>query len=214
MENNKYLNINDMARIGCNECDGCSKCCHNMGQSIIVDPYDLMRLEEHLGLSFAELMKDYIEIHLEDGLVMPNLCMTNGSSGDDIRCVFLNENGRCSIHDGRPGLCRLFPLGRNYSDEMMQYFVLEEACPAPNKTKVKIKKWVGPEASQEYRQYLVTWHYFTKDVRADLKNHISDDAYVQKKTMMFLNTFFVEPYKRESFFEEINNRISRYKEEM
>ena len=29
---------------------------------------------------------------------------------------FLNEQGRCSIHDSRPGFCRLFPLGRFYEN--------------------------------------------------------------------------------------------------
>ena len=29
---------------------------------------------------------------------------------DSESCTFLDENGRCSIHPFRPGICRLFPL--------------------------------------------------------------------------------------------------------
>ena len=27
---------NDMAKLGCNECSGCSECCRGMGQSIVL----------------------------------------------------------------------------------------------------------------------------------------------------------------------------------
>ena len=38
-------------------------------------------------------------------------------------CYFLNEEGRCSIHSFRPGICRLFPLGRFYEEEGFRYFL-------------------------------------------------------------------------------------------
>ena len=41
MTDGKSYTENDLARIGCNECEGCSKCCHNMGESIVLDPYDM-----------------------------------------------------------------------------------------------------------------------------------------------------------------------------
>lgn len=32
---------NDMVKAGCNDCKGCSACCHGMGESIVLDPYDI-----------------------------------------------------------------------------------------------------------------------------------------------------------------------------
>ena len=40
-----YL-ANDMVRTGCNECAGCSSCCRGMGDSIILDPYDMYIMEQ------------------------------------------------------------------------------------------------------------------------------------------------------------------------
>ena len=40
----KKYSINDMARVGCSDCSGCSKCCSDMGDFIILDPYDAVRL--------------------------------------------------------------------------------------------------------------------------------------------------------------------------
>ena len=42
----KLYTANDMVRIECQECKGCSSCCHDMGESIILDPYDLYQLEK------------------------------------------------------------------------------------------------------------------------------------------------------------------------
>lgn len=36
----------DMARLGCNDCNGCHKCCTGMGTSIVLDPYDIYMLKK------------------------------------------------------------------------------------------------------------------------------------------------------------------------
>ncbi len=78
-----------------------------MGDSVILDPYDLYRMQRGLGKGLPELLAEgAAELHVEDGVILPNLKMTGGGE----RCFFLNKEGRCSIHAFRPGLCRLFPL--------------------------------------------------------------------------------------------------------
>ena len=96
----------DMVRADCHGCEGCSACCHGMGESIILDPYDVYRLEKMEGFSFAESIGRTIELNVVDGVILPNLMM----SGEKESCGFLDQEGRCSIHPYRPGICRLFPL--------------------------------------------------------------------------------------------------------
>ena len=52
----KLYSRDDMVRAGCDDCRGCSACCRGMGNSIVLDPYDVYRLTalrgdtlEHLG---------------------------------------------------------------------------------------------------------------------------------------------------------------------
>ncbi len=71
----KLFDLNDMVRAGCNDCKGCSDCCRGMGQSILLDPYDIWQLETHLGETFAGLMQEKIELHMEERLILPNLKM-------------------------------------------------------------------------------------------------------------------------------------------
>ena len=40
----KLYGNNDMAKISCHDCAGCSSCCQDMGESIWLDPYDVFQL--------------------------------------------------------------------------------------------------------------------------------------------------------------------------
>ena len=46
--------LNDMVKADCGDCKGCSTCCQGMGESIVLDPYDVFRLTNGLNVSFAE----------------------------------------------------------------------------------------------------------------------------------------------------------------
>ena len=89
-----------------------------MGQSIVLDPLDIYRLTKYLNVSFEQLLAEKIELNVVDGLILPNLKMC----GTEERCAFLDENGRCGIHQIRPGICRLFPLGRYYNNAVFSIF--------------------------------------------------------------------------------------------
>lgn len=102
----KKYHKNDMVRLGCNDCDGCSACCQGMGESIVLDPWDIHMLSQNLQQSFEDMIGNSIELHSEQGMILPHLKL----SGKEEKCTFLNEEGRCLIHAFRPGFCRLFPL--------------------------------------------------------------------------------------------------------
>ena len=52
----KLYGLEDMVKADCQDCAGCSACCRGMGSSIILDPYDIYRLEQGLGRSFESLV--------------------------------------------------------------------------------------------------------------------------------------------------------------
>ena len=127
----KRYTISDMVRASCNDCAGCSSCCEDMGDSILLDPLDLYQLTGHLHRTFEQLMDQSIELHVVDGMILPNLKM----SAETNACPFLNEQGRCSIHSFRPGICRVFPLGRIYEDGKLDYFMQAEGCVKQERSK-------------------------------------------------------------------------------
>ena len=131
----RYFTSRDMARVSSRACEGCGKCCRGMGDTVHVDPYDCFMLTNKLGRPFSALLDREIALHFEGGLMVPALRM-------DPDCVFLGADGRCRIHEARPGICRLFPLGRDYNEGKVRYFLLEDACPEKSRTKVRIDRWL------------------------------------------------------------------------
>lgn len=125
----KIYGCNDMVRAACGDCAGCHACCEKMGTSIVLDPCDIWRLTTVTGKNFEQLLADTIELQVVDGVILPNLRM----DGEKEQCVFLNEQGRCRIHAMRPGLCRVFPLGRIYEESRIRYFLQMDACQKPGR---------------------------------------------------------------------------------
>ena len=90
----KLYGSNDMVKADCQDCQGCCDCCTGMGDSVILDPLDVHRLSVNLGKAPQELMEKELVLGVSDGNILPHLSM----EGKEERCVFLNQEGRCSIH--------------------------------------------------------------------------------------------------------------------
>lgn len=194
---------NDLVKADCGDCEGCSACCRGMGSSIILDPYDIYRLESGLDAQFAQLLAERLELNVVDGIILPNLKM----AGDGEACSFLDGQGRCSIHTYRPGFCRLFPLGRIYEDRSFQYFLQVHECRKENRTKVKVRKWIDTPDFRAYEKFVADWHYFLKDLGDGMKAGGSQEC-VKAVNMYVLNRFYAAAYGTdEDFYPQFYGRL-------
>ena len=203
----KLYGDHDLVKADCGDCKGCSSCCKGMGTSIVLDPYDCYRLSKDLGMAFEELSKEHIELNVFDGVILPNLKM----AGEDEHCTFLDQNGRCSIHASRPGICRIFPLGRYYENHSFQYILQIHECKNKNRTKVKVNRWIDTPNYKQHNEFIIEWHYFIKDIQGYMKNAVDFDS-SRTLTMYLLNQFYIKPYKNEeTFYQEFKVRIQTIK---
>ena len=85
----------DMVKVDCHDCEGCSACCQGMGNSIILDPMDLWRLQLGKKENFDTLLANYLELNVVDGMVLPNLKM----AGDVLFMDTDRESAVCSLLD-------------------------------------------------------------------------------------------------------------------
>ena len=206
----KLYDENDMVKAGCNDCKGCSSCCRGMGDSIILDPLDVFRLTTAHNKTFQELLEVHVELGVVDGVILPHLKMT----GAEEACSFLNKEGRCSIHPYRPGICRLFPLGRYYENGSFRYFLQNRECEKTNRTKVKVSKWIDTPDLKENRAFLTAWHYFLNDCEEMIQTN-EDDTFRKNLNLYILNLFFIRPYEAEhDFYEQFAQRLKRAKEDL
>lgn len=99
-------------------CTRCSTCCRD--KRIQVGPYEVARLARRLGCSTTEFAARWTV----DGTG------TTLSQTDTGACVFLGDAG-CAVHEDRPLVCRLFPLGRHTSPDGAEHFTFVPASMRP-----------------------------------------------------------------------------------
>jgi DNA repair exonuclease SbcCD ATPase subunit len=151
---------------------------------------EINRLKAKYGKTMEEiLLAGNVALRVVDGVILPHLKMTEQSD----RCSFLNEEGRCSIHDARPGFCRMFPLGRLYEDGTFSYFLQVNECPKENKTKVKVRRWLDTPELGKYEAFTTKWHYYLKE-KQNAARESEDDAFRQQISMNILKLFYLLPY--------------------
>lgn len=203
----RLYELNDMVKADCGDCKGCSDCCHGMGDSVVLDPLDIFRLTVGTGMSFQELLIKKVALGVVDGIVLPHLNM----SGKNGACVFLDENGRCSVHKTRPGICRLFPLGRYYDEHGFRYFLQKDECRNNNRTKVKVKKWIDTPEPVRYERFIMQWHEFLECQQKNFKD--ADEIQQRMISMNILNMFYLKPYSaEEDFYMQFENRLKDVKD--
>lgn len=186
---------NDMVKADCQDCKGCSDCCQGMGDTVILDPLDVHRLCAGLKKLPEELLGSVLELGVTDGNILPHLAM----KGTEERCVFLNTEGRCSIHDIRPGFCRLFPLGRYYTEDGFKYILQIHECKKKKRSKIKVKKWLDTPDLKQYEKFVLDWHNFLLDVQ-EVFYETEDETLVKNLNMYVLSRFYYTPYKEEEDF--------------
>lgn len=200
----------DMARISSSSCAGCGACCRGMGDTIVLDPYDVRQLCAGTGRSFEELMGAGIDLHVEEGVILPHLMMGRETES----CCFLGEDGKCRIHSFRPGICRLFPLGRQFGPKKTSYFIVPDGCVKGGLSKVRIDRWIGIPDLPRYERFKSDWHDLLRTLQARIAAEASGE--VQRNiNLYFLRTFFMASYGASgdaAFYRELEDRVRKFTE--
>ena len=185
----RLYSYDDMVRVSSPACRGCGKCCIDMGDSILLDPLDVCMLTQRYNKYFDEMIGSGISLHIEDGIILPHLEMRE----TDKACYFLGSDRECTIHSIRPGLCRLFPLGRQYTENGFSYFIVDGACSMPSKSKVRISDWLGISDHAAYADFVTEWHNFVKKAKTAALA-AEDPSYRSSLSSFILKVFYQTPY--------------------
>ena len=89
-------------------CTCCGACCRER-EDIVLNGYDVMRIQKYLGIDFMRLLNDYCELYVGRPSGIPVLRIK--PKGAKKICPFLLRS-KCRIHEVKPTVCALFPVGR------------------------------------------------------------------------------------------------------
>ena len=212
----------DQVKIACNDCKGCQHCCENMDDTIVLDPFDVWQLTHRLTVSGGEKVTFELLISEDgplalgnyDGMILPHIKMVATDREDVGACPFLSE-GRCSIHFCRPGICRLYPLGRIFIEKNEKaeigYIILDKelGCNIQDTYHIKVSDWLEI-ADERYDDFLVKWHQLKKAMISQIESgkfDVDSKEYMQMQTEI-LRVFFFTPYGND-FFKEFDERFER-----
>ena len=85
----------------------------------------------------------------------------------------------------------------------------------PNKTKVKVGKWIDTPELDRYERFVSDWHYFLEDVQRQLgqeRMETADDERAKRTNLLLLKLFFVRPYEKADFYAQFEERLAFAKE--
>jgi len=90
------------------KCRRCGKCCKNR-EDILLNARDLYNIAVKLNLSIHKIVETYCDVYIGDTSRIPVVRLK--PRGANKACPLLNGD-HCSVHDSKPSVCALFPLGR------------------------------------------------------------------------------------------------------
>ena len=147
------------------KCRRCGKCCIHQ-ETIIFNARDIFNIAKKKGMTMQEVVDAYTETYIGRNSRIPIIhLLSNGPKG---ACPLL-ENDRCSVHDCKPTVCALFPLGRvalNSKDgqplkegEMpeVKYILNDHSCGSAQKVNT-VRSWLAKFGIPEQDEFYLLWN--------------------------------------------------------
>lgn len=104
------------------DCRMCGHCCEGKG-GIVVSPSDLQRLCDFLRMKAEDIIEAYGEY-------------VNGKlkirCGDDGYCIFFRQGEGCTVHEGKPSICKAWPFFRGNIEDAESLTLAKDFCPGIN----------------------------------------------------------------------------------
>lgn len=146
------------------KCRRCGKCCKNQN-TILFSPWDVFRIAKKTGKIPSAVVRDYTEVYIgpQSRIPVVHLLM----KGKKNACPLLTEEGRCSIHDIKPTVCALYPLGRVVTSEApgqaldgdaenIVRYILSGQCGSAKKTNT-VREWLASFGIPENDEFFYLW---------------------------------------------------------
>ena len=143
------LGLDDTLDFHCGKGVDCfTRCCRDV--SIVLTPYDVLRLKNALHLDSTEFLEKYTLLGCTKDKKLPVVLLKMNS--EDKSCPLVTEEG-CSVYAHRPWACRMYPLGLAepmgpHPTERGFYFVIrEDLCHGHGTgSQCSIREWIANQS--------------------------------------------------------------------
>ena len=153
--------INDYPRLGLDDkftfrcgkdLDCFTRCCQDV--SIVLTPYDVLRLKKSLGITSTEFLRKYTISPFTKDQRIPVVLLK--MDPETKKCLFVGAEG-CTAYTYRPWACRMYPLGfadpknPNPEDHKFHFLLKEEICHGHGQgEEMRVRDWIEDQGIEQY----------------------------------------------------------------
>jgi Fe-S-cluster containining protein len=127
-------------------------CCQDV--SIVLTPYDILRLTRALRMDSSEFLEKYTITGVTSKPNFPVVLLK--MEGDGKRCPLVGVKG-CTVYQDRPWACRMYPLGAaepqnpNPEDHAFHFLLREDLCKGHGQGRDwSVREWIADQGIEEY----------------------------------------------------------------
>lgn len=155
-------------------CTMCGNCCRHR-EDILLNPFDFFRLVKGLEMKPKEVVEKYCECYIGESSRMPLIRLN--PVGIDRRCPLLKGN-RCAVHQFKPTVCAMFPIGRMFAnpkatilpteEKHVDYIFTAPHCGDKRETHT-VREWLGVFDIPLNDEFFLKWSGVLTEVSVSLQ---------------------------------------------
>ena len=147
------------------KCRHCGKCCKNQ-DTILFNAKDIFNIAKKLGKTPKQVVESCAETYIGNNSRIPVVHMV--PRGPKNACPLLLDDGRCSVHDCKPTVCALFPLGRvilpidrslplSKENSRIRFILTDHDCGSAKKVHT-VREWLAKFGIPEEDAFHLLWN--------------------------------------------------------
>lgn len=136
------------------QCLRCGDCCRGVSDSIMLEPMDIYRLGRHLRAKGKPIegTEDVLCLYAHPALLDHGFPVFLLNTDADA-CVFLRD-GKCTVYEARPRVCRLYPIAVAPGTKDFRYFLCTERTHHFSGGTISVNDWLNANFAGEDRSFL------------------------------------------------------------
>ena len=157
-------------------------------RTILFNTRDIFNIAHKFQMTMEAVINEYAETYIGSASKIPVVHMV--PRGQNAVCPFLKD-GLCSIHDCKPTVCALFPLGRVVVNAQalesglengpveVKYMLVDTDCGSRKRVNT-VRGWLARFGIPEHDEFFLLWSRLTamlyKMIRELEEHHVSNET--------------------------------------
>ncbi len=189
------LALDDCFTFRCgSELDCFTRCCRDV--TIVLTPYDILRLKRSLGISSSEFLDKYTLSPCFPNQKFPLVILKMAE--DTKNCPLVSAQG-CSVYPDRPWSCRMYPLGTaepkvvTAEARPFHFVIQEELCQGHKETASQsVREWLAGQGAEEFEAMNTSFKDLTLHSFWDGKQELTP----RQADMFYMACYDVDRFRR------------------